>query len=315
MNAMENQHLLSLREMSRENIELILDTAMPMRDIIERDIKKVPSLRGKSLVTVFYENSTRTRTSFETAGKYLSADVVNLNVSTSSIKKGETLKDTVLNLESMGFDALIMRHEMSGSPFLATKYAKHMRIINAGDGVNEHPSQGLLDLFTMREYKGSLDGLTVVIVGDILHSRVARSNIFALQQYDCEIRLVGPATMLPKEFAAIGKRIQIYRNLDEALKDADVINVLRIQTERQAAGLIPSTDEYSTLYMLGPDRLQLAKPDALVMHPGPINRGVEISSLVADGTQAAISRQVHNGVAVRMAILYLMLGGTKNVAD
>lgn len=313
MKGLEHKHLLSLRDLNREEMEHILDTAAPMRDIIRRDIKKVPSLRGKALCTVFYENSTRTRTSFEMAGKYLSADVVNLNVASSSIQKGETLKDTIKNLEAMGFDGLVLRHHMSGAAVTAARYTGNMRLINAGDGVNEHPSQGLLDLFTIREYKGRLDGLTVVITGDVLHSRVARSDIFALRQFDCEIRVAGPATLLPPELERLG--VKVFHDLDQALAGADVVNVLRIQQERQAGGLLPSTGEYSDLYMLGPERLALAAPDVLVLHPGPINRGVEISSATADGVQARINEQVTNGVAIRMAILYLMLGGAKDAAD
>lgn len=313
MNVLENRHLLSLRDFSRAEIERILDTAAPMRDIISRDIKKVPGLRGKAVATVFYENSTRTRTSFELAGKYLSADVVNLNVAGSSVQKGETLKDTVKNLEAMGFDALILRHNMSGAAATAARYARHMRIINAGDGVNEHPTQGLLDLFTIRERKGRLDGLAVVIVGDILHSRVARSDIFALRQFNCRIRVVGPATLIPPGLEELG--VEVFHQLDPALADADVVNVLRIQLERQAGGLFPSVGEYADQYMLGPEHLQFTSPDVLVMHPGPLNRGVEISSQTADGVRSVINEQVHNGVAVRMAILYLMLGGTKDVAD
>jgi aspartate carbamoyltransferase catalytic subunit len=313
MNVLEDQHFLSLRDLSRKDIERILDTAAPMRDIIGRDIKKVPSLRGKAVATVFYENSTRTRTSFEVAGKYLSADVVNLNVAASSVQKGETLKDTIKTLEAMGFDALVLRHSMSGAAVQAARYTDHMRIINAGDGINEHPTQGLLDLFTIREPKGGLDGLTIVIVGDILHSRVARSDIFALRQFDCQVRVVGPATLIPLGLEELG--VEVYYNLDTALEGADVVNVLRIQKERQAGGMFPSTDEYSNLYMLGPERLKLAAPEVLVMHPGPINRGVEISGQVADGVHSAIEKQVKNGVALRMAILYLMMGGAKDAAD
>jgi len=302
--------LLGLRNVSRETIELILNTAVPMKDIISRDIKKVPALRGKALCTVFYENSTRTRTSFEIAGKYLSADTVNLNVASSSVQKGESLKDTVKTLEAMGFDVMAMRHSENGAAAYAARQTKRMRIINAGDGINEHPTQALLDMFTIREKKGTLEGLKVVIVGDILHSRVARSDIFGLSKFGCEIRLVGPATLLPAEIEKLG--VKVYNNLDQALVGADVVNVLRIQLERQKSGLFPSLDEYSSLYMLSPERLAKAAEDVIVLHPGPLNRGVEISSQVADGLKSMVTEQITNGVAVRMAVLFLMLGGTRD---
>lgn len=301
--------LLGLRGMSREEMELILNTAIPMKDIINRDIKKVPTLRGKAMVTVFYENSTRTRTSFEIAGKYLSADTVNLAVSTSSVQKGESLRDTIKTIEVMGFDLMVMRHGMSGTPHYVARNTK-MRVINAGDGANEHPTQALLDMFSIKEKKGTLENLKVAIVGDILHSRVARSNIYGLSQFGCEIRVVGPATLMPPEVEKLG--VKRYHSLDQALKDVDVVNVLRIQRERQSAGLFPSLDEYSNLYMLSPQRLLHAKEDVLVLHPGPMNRGVEISSQLADSNTAVINEQVTNGVAVRMALLYLMMGGTKD---
>lgn len=306
---MQRKDLLGLYDLSREEIELILNTAQPMKDIIQRDIKKVPTLRGKALVTVFYENSTRTRTSFEIAGKYLSADTVNLGVSTSSVQKGESLRDTIKTLEVMGFDVMIIRHSMSGTPHYIARNTK-MSVINAGDGTNEHPTQALLDLFTIREHKGHLDGLKVAIVGDILHSRVARSNIYGLKKFGCEVRVVGPATLLPPGLDCLG--VKWYYSLEEALQGVDVINVLRIQRERQQVGFFPSLDEYANLYMLRPEHLHLAKKDVLVLHPGPMNRGVEISSQIADGVQAVINEQVTNGVAVRMAILYLMMGGIRD---
>lgn len=306
---MERKDLLGLRDLSRNEIELILDTARPMKDIIQRDIKKVPTLRGKALVTVFYENSTRTRTSFEIAGKYLSADTVNLGVSTSSVQKGESLRDTIKTLEVMGFDVMIIRHAMSGTPHYVARNTK-MSVINAGDGFNEHPTQALLDLFTIREKKGHLDGLKVAIVGDILHSRVARSNIYGLTKFGCEVRVVGPSTLLPPGMDRLG--VKWFYNIREALQGVDVINVLRIQKERQQSGLFPSLDEYANLYMLRPEHLLEAKEDVLVLHPGPMNRGVEISSQIADGVQALINEQVTNGVAVRMALLYLMMGGIKD---
>ncbi|SHH06597.1 aspartate carbamoyltransferase [Thermosyntropha lipolytica DSM 11003] len=305
----QRKDLLGLKDLSREEIELVLDTAVPMKDILKRDIKKVPTLRGKAMVTVFYENSTRTRTSFELAGKYLSADTVNLGVSTSSVQKGESLKDTIRTLEMMGFDLMVIRHSMSGTPHYVARNTK-MRVINAGDGVNEHPTQALLDMYTIREKKKTLEGLKVAIVGDILHSRVARSNIYGLTKFGCEVRVVGPSTLIPPEVEKLG--VKSYYSLEEALKGVDVINVLRIQRERQQKGLFPSLDEYASLYMLQPEHLKLAREDVLVLHPGPMNRGIEISSAIADGNHAVIEEQVTNGVAVRMAILYLMMGGAKD---
>ncbi|MGI5879791.1 MAG: aspartate carbamoyltransferase catalytic subunit [Syntrophomonadaceae bacterium] len=306
---MNQKDLLGLKELSREDIESILDTAVPMKDIIKRDIKKVPTLRGKAMVTVFYENSTRTRTSFEIAGKYLSADTVNLAVSTSSVQKGESLKDTVKTIEVMGFDLMVIRHSMSGTPHYVSRNT-NMSVINAGDGTNEHPTQALLDLYTIREKKGTLEGLKVAIVGDILHSRVARSNIYGLSKFGCEVRVVGPATLMPPGLEKMN--VKSYHSLDAALKGVDVINILRIQKERQQTGLFPSMDEYANLYMLRPEHLQIAGEDVLVLHPGPMNRGIEISSQVAEGLNSVINEQVTNGVAVRMALLFLMMGGSKN---
>lgn len=301
--------LLGLKDLSRDEILTILDTAAPMKDILSRDIKKVPTLRGKVVVTVFYENSTRTRTSFELAGKYLSADTVNLAVSTSSVQKGESLKDTIKTIEAMGADVIIIRHSMSGTPHYVARNT-HMRVINAGDGQHEHPTQGLLDMYTIREKKGTLDGLKIVILGDILHSRVARSNIFGLSKFDCEIRVVGPGTLMPPEIERLG--VKCYYHLDKALEGADVVNVLRIQRERQQKGLFPSIEEYSALFGLSNRRLEKAKEDVLVLHPGPMNRGVEITSEVADSLRSSINEQVTNGVAVRMALLYLMMGGGRD---
>jgi aspartate carbamoyltransferase catalytic subunit len=305
----QRKDLLGIRDMSREEMELILDTAIPMKDIIKRDVKKVPALRGKAMVTVFYENSTRTRTSFEIAGKYLSADTVNLAVATSSVQKGESLRDTIKTIETMGFDLMVMRHSMTGTAHYAARNT-NMRVINAGDGTNEHPTQALLDMFSIREKKGTLEGLKVAIVGDILHSRVARSNIFGLSKFGCEIRVAGPSTLMPPEIEKMG--VKSYCSLDQALDGVDVINVLRIQQERQQSGLFPSLGEYSNLYMLSPDRLLRAKDDVLVLHPGPMNRGLEISSQVADGVKSVINEQVTNGVAVRMALLFLMMGGSRD---
>lgn len=305
----KRKDLLGLRELNRKEIELILDTAVPMKDIIKRDIKKVPTLRGKAMATVFFEPSTRTRTSFEIAGKYLSADTVNLTVNTSSVQKGESLKDTIKTIEAMGFDLLVMRHSMSGTPhYIARNTA--MRVINAGDGTNEHPTQALLDMFSIREKKGSLNNLKVAIVGDILHSRVARSNIYGLSQYGCEIRVVGPSTLIPLEIERLG--VKICYSLDEALDGVDVINILRIQRERQEVGFFPSLDEYSNLYMLTPEHILRARDDVIILHPGPMNRGVEISSEIADSNFSVINEQVTNGVAVRMALLFLMMGGSRD---
>lgn len=303
----QRKDLLGLQELSAEEINLILQTAAPMKDIILRPIKKVPVLRGKTIVTMFYEPSTRTRTSFELAGKYLSADTVNLAMSTSSVQKGETLKDTALTIEAMGADVLVMRHEATGAPHFMAKTVRS-RVVNAGDGMHEHPTQALLDMFTIRQKKGSIEGLTVAILGDILHSRVARSNIWGLSKLGAKVRVVGPSTLLPEQFKDLG--VEVYHNVEEALKDVDVINVLRLQKERQKKGLLPSLREYARIFCLTQKRLELAMPDALVLHPGPMNRGIEIATDVADGLHAAINEQVTNGVAVRMAILYLLMGGS-----
>ena len=305
----EHKDLLGMKQLSREEIELILDTAVPMKDVINRDIKKVPTLRGKAMVTVFYENSTRTRTSFEIAGKYLSADTVNLAVSTSSVQKGESLRDTIKTIEVMGFDLMVVRHSMSGTPHYIARNTS-MRVINAGDGTNEHPTQALLDMFSIREKKGTLEGLKVALIGDILHSRVARSNIYGLSKFGCEIRVAGPSTLIPPDIEKLG--VKSYFSLDQAIDGVDVINVLRIQKERQQRGLFPSLDEYANLYMLSPDKLRRANDDVMVLHPGPMNRGVEISSALADSTMAVINQQVTNGVAVRMALLFLMMGGSRD---
>ncbi|HHX51096.1 MAG TPA: aspartate carbamoyltransferase catalytic subunit [Clostridia bacterium] len=302
----QRKDLLGLQDLSAEEIELILQTAAPMKDIIGRPIKKVPVLRGKTVVTMFYEPSTRTRTSFEMAGKYLSADTVNLTMSSSSVLKGESLKDTARTIEVMGADVIIIRHEATGAPHLLASAVKS-RVINAGDGMHEHPTQALLDMYTIREKKGTIAGMEVAILGDILHSRVARSNIWGLHKLGARVRVVGPSTLLPKEFKDLG--VQVFNRTEDALEGVDIINVLRIQKERQKKGLLPSLREYTRLFALTEERLRLAKADALVLHPGPINRGVEIAPEVADGLQSMINEQVTNGVAVRMAILYLMTGG------
>jgi len=302
----KHKDLLGIREMSAEEIGFLLDTAGPMKEIIKRQIKKVPTLRGKTVVTLFYENSTRTRGSFELAAKYLSADSINMSGSSSSVAKGESLYDTGRTLQSLGADVIVLRHPMPGAPRLLARSVK-AAVINAGDGAHEHPSQALLDMFTVREKKGGLAGLRVVIVGDIMHSRVARSNIWGFTKMGAEVRVCGPSTMIPVGLEETG--VQVFHQMDQALDGADVIIMLRIQKERQQQGLFPGLREYSRLYGLNRRRLELAAGDALVLHPGPMNRGVEIAADIADGSQAVIEEQVTNGVAVRMALLYLLTGG------
>lgn len=309
--SLRGKHILGLEFFTPEEIQLVLDTAREMKNIMHRDIKKVPALRGKSIVTVFYEASTRTRTSFETAGKYLGADVVNITASTSSITKGESLRDTLLTVEAMGFDAIVMRHKEAGAAAYAAKVVRHPVIVNAGDGAHAHPSQGLLNLFTLRAHKGRLKGLKVAILGDILHSRVARSDIWGMRKMGVEVHLAGPKTLLPR-FLFEEPGIFVHDRIEEALKDADAVNVLRIQLERQKSGLFPSPREYARLFGLNEERLALAKDDVLVLHPGPMNKGLEISPTVAYGVHSAIQEQVENGVAVRMALLTLALTGGKN---
>lgn len=301
-----SKHVLSLEEMPTEDISLALETANAMKQVVRRPVKKTPALRGKVLVNLFFEPSTRTRTSFELAAKYLGADAINFTVAQSSVVKGETLRDTARTLQAMGADAVAIRHSASGAPhFLSTLL--QASILNAGDGMHEHPTQGLLDLYTIKEKKGRMDGLKVAIVGDVLHSRVARSNIWGLVKLGAKVTVCGPPTLLPVGFEDIG--VAVTERVEEALSGADVVYVLRLQLERQRRGLFPSTREYSRLYQVDRARLRLAKPDALLMHPGPMNRGIEISSEVADGLQSLIEEQVTNGVAVRMALLYLLLGG------
>ena len=308
--ALSSKDLLGMQGMSREEIALILDTAASFKDVSERDIKKVPTLRGKTVINLFYEASTRTRTSFELAGKRLSADVINISPSTSSAVKGETLLDTARNLEAMKTDMIIVRHASSGAPaFLAERLASS--VINAGDGFHEHPTQALLDLFTIREKLGRLEGATVAIVGDILHSRVARSNIYGLITMGAEVRVCGPATMIPSGIERTGAKV--FLDMDAAIEGADVIMMLRLQLERQAAGLFPGVREYARLYGLSRERLDRAGKQLIVMHPGPMNRGVEIASDVADHASVILD-QVTNGVAVRMAVMYLLAGGAKTEA-
>jgi len=298
--------VLGLEHMSREQISLILEEAKKMKLVIEQPVKKTSQLRGKVVVNLFYEPSTRTRSSFELAGKYLGADVINVTTSTSSVVKGETLLDTARTIQQLGTDVLVIRHGASGAPHFLAKQLD-CSVINAGDGMHEHPTQGLLDLYTMLDKLGSLEGKKCVILGDIAHSRVARSNIYAMKKFGAEVTLCGPKTLIPIEAKSWG--VHVTHNTDEALENADVINVLRLQLERQKKGLFPSVREYHSYWGLDTRRLQLAKPNALVMHPGPMNRGVEISTSVADSTQSTIEEQVTNGVAIRMALLLLLAGG------
>ncbi len=303
---MQRGDILGLQEMRPEEIRTILDQARAFKEILSRRIKKVPTLRGQSICTLFYEPSTRTRASFELAAKIMSADAINVASSSSSVVKGESLKDTVLTLEAMGIDLLVIRHSMAGAPALAAQVAR-IPVINAGDGLHEHPTQGLLDLFTMLEVKGRLEGLKVAIVGDIAHSRVARSNLWGLLKMGAEVRVAGPATLLPAGIERLG--VRAFTDVGEALCDVDVVNVLRIQLERQERGLFPSLREYSERFGVNARRLERASPDVMVMHPGPMNRGLEIADDVADAGCAVITDQVTNGVAVRMALLYMLLGG------
>jgi len=297
---------LDLESLSAEEIELILSTAEPCKQIFERPVKKFPTLRGKVVVNLFYEASTRTRTSFELAGKWMSADVINISASTSSVVKGESLLDTAKTLEALGADIVVIRHPASGAPHLLAR-AVRARVINAGDGRHEHPTQGLLDLFTIKERKGRIAGLTVAIVGDIAHSRVARSDVWGLVKLGANVRVAGPPTLIPKGIEAMG--VTVHYRLEEALEGADVVNVLRIQRERQKRSLFPTIREYSRLYGLTVERLALLKEDAMIMHPGPANLGVEIAQEVVDDPRSVVRDQVTNGVAVRMALLYLMSGG------
>jgi aspartate carbamoyltransferase catalytic subunit len=303
---LKSKDLLGLKDLDLEEINLILDTARSMKEVLSRPIPKVPTLLGKHLVTLFYEPSTRTRTSFNMAAKALSANVTNVALSSSSVTKGETLIDTVKNLEVMGVDCLIIRHSMGGAPHLAARNTG-AAIINAGDGCNEHPTQGLLDIFTMIEKRKTVKGKKVLIVGDIAHSRVARSGIWGLTKLGAEVTVVGPPTLIPKDIEKMGVRVSY--KLDEEIGGADFINMLRIQKERMERSFFPSLEEYSELFGLNAERMSKAKSDVVVMHPGPINRGVEITSEVADGPFNVILDQVTNGVAVRTAILFLLLGG------
>jgi len=300
------RHLLDIESLTAHEITTILDTATAFKAVGERAIKKVPALRGKTVVNLFVEPSTRTRISFELAAQRLSADVINFSAEASSLKKGETLKDTARNLEALNADIIIIRHSATGAPHFLSRFLKSS-VVNAGDGAHEHPTQALLDTFTIREKKGKIEGLNVTILGDILYSRVARSNIWALLKLGANVTLCGPSTLVPKVFEQMGCRVMW--NLEEAVRDADVVNLLRIQHERQRKAMFPSIGEYTSLFGINKARFKRLKPDVMIMHPGPINRGVEIDSQVADCDQSVILQQVTNGLAVRMAVLFLVNGG------
>ena len=303
---MKHRHLLGLKDYPAEDIKSIIDTAFSFKEVLERPIKKVPSLNGKTIVNLFFENSTRTRISFELAQKRLSADTVNFSASTSSLKKGETFKDTAQNLEAMKIDAVVMRHPTPGAPLHLTKHIDAI-IINAGDGTHEHPTQAILDMTSLYEKFGFLKGLKIAIIGDISHSRVALSNIYGLKTMGAQVTLCGPSTLIPPFVEELG--VDVNYNVDEVIEWADALNVLRIQRERMGGGLLPSIREYRNLFGITTERLSRHKKELVIMHPGPMNRGVEIDSAVADSDQAIILEQVLNGVASRMAILYLLLGG------
>jgi len=298
--------ILGIKDLSREEITLILDIADSFREVSTRKIKKVPTLRGKTVINFFVEASTRTRTSFEIAGKRLSADTVNITASSSSMVKGETLTDTAKTLEAMNPDIIVIRHTAAGAPHMLARLVKQS-IINAGDGAHEHPTQALLDMQTIRNHKGTLEGLKIAIIGDISHSRVARSNILGLTLMGAHVTVCGPAMMLPRGIDKMG--VGVTHQIEEAIRNADIVMMLRIQLERQNENLFPSSREYANYFCLNSRNIRLAKPDVLIMHPGPINRGVEIAPEIADGVQSLILDQVTNGVAVRMALLYLLAGG------
>ena len=300
------KHLLDIQSLTADEIVTVLDTARAFRAVGERAIKKVPALRGKTVINLFIEHSTRTRISFELAAQRLTTDVINFAAEASSLKKGETLKDTARNLEALNADIIIIRHSASGAPHFLSRFLE-ASVINAGDGAHEHPTQALLDVFTIREKKGKVEGLKVTILGDILYSRVARSNIWALLKLGAKVTLCGPSTLVPRVFERMGCRVT--HDVNEAIRDADIINLLRIQHERQRKTMFPSIGEYTSLFGLNKARMALTKPDVLIMHPGPINRGVEIDSDVADCPRSVILEQVTNGLAVRMAVLFLVNGG------
>ena len=303
---LKSRHLLGIEGLTSEEINLILDTADSFAEISRREIKKVPTLRGQTVINLFFEPSTRTRTSFELAEKRLSADSLNFSASTSSVVKGETLLDTARNLEAMNPDFIVMRHGMPGAPHFLSRVCRSS-IVNAGDGSHEHPTQALLDAYTIRQKKGKIGGLRIVIVGDILHSRVVRSNLFLWSTLGADVTVVAPPTLMPLGIEKLG--VKVSHRLDEAVEGADVIMMLRIQMERQGKGYFPSVREYYSLFGLTEERVKRARPDVIIMHPGPINRGVEIASSVADGPYSVILEQVTNGIAIRMAVLYLLAGG------
>lgn len=309
---LQSRHLLGLEGVPKEDIQTILDAAISFKEILERPIPKVPTLRHVTVVNAFFENSTRTRVSFELAQKRLSADVVNFSASSSSVKKGESLIDTIQNLEAMKIDMIVMRHPLPGAPHLLTRHCTS-KVINAGDGSHEHPTQALLDMFSIREAFGGFENLKVTLVGDIAHSRVALSNIYGLKTMGAEVSVCGPPTLIPRYVHKLG--VKVFHDLDDAIAHSDVLNVLRIQLERQAAGLFPSIREYHACYGITRERLNKASRDLVIMHPGPMNRGVEIDSDIADGPQSIILQQVTNGVAVRMAVLFLISGGDSNVVE
>ncbi|UCH51910.1 MAG: aspartate carbamoyltransferase catalytic subunit [Chloroflexota bacterium] len=309
----QHRHILDLDDFTQEEIELVMETADAMAEVLTREVKRVPTLRGKTVVTMFYEPSTRTRASFELAAKNLSADTISIDASKSSVTKGESLLDSLCTIQALGADFIVMRHSQSGAPYLATQYV-NSSIINAGDGWHAHPSQALLDLYTIRRHLGKLDNLKVAIIGDIMHSRVARSNIWGMNTMGAKVVLCAPHTLLARGmYDFLSKcnlsNVSIETAVEPALEDADVVMLLRLQLERQQSGLLPSLREYIQLYQLTMERLSLARQNALVMHPGPINEGVEISPEVAHGAQSVIAEQVTNGVAIRMALLYLVAGG------
>ena len=304
---MRRKDLLDLESLEPSEIEYLLENATSFREILQRPVKKVPTLRGRSVATIFFEASTRTRTSFEHAAKIMSADTYSLAGQTSSVVKGESLKDTMLTLDAMGIDAFVIRHGYSGAAAQAASYVPAKPVINAGDGTHEHPTQGLLDMLTIRQVKGRLEGLTVTIVGDIAHSRVARSNIWGLSKMGVDVRIVGPSTLIPADADRLP--VTVFTNLDDALEGADAVNVLRIQLERMTVGYFPTTREYARLFGVSKARLRCAKPDVTVLHPGPMNRGIEIASDLADAPDiSVITDQVTNGVAIRMATLFWLMG-------
>lgn len=300
---LKHKDLLGIKELSVDEILYILDQAAIMKQILLQDVKKTPHLQGRTVVTLFYENSTRTRLSFELASKYMSANAANITASGSSVQKGESLIDTARTLDAMGTDVIVVRHQMSGAPHLIAKHVK-ASVINAGDGMNEHPTQALLDMFTMREKKGHINGLTVAIIGDVAHSRVARSDLYGLTRLGATVRMAGPSTLMPRRLDLLGATV--CDTVEEAINGADVVMCLRLQKERQQSGLLPGMREYSKFFELDANRLQPAAPDALVMHPGPVNRGVELATEVMDTSHAVIDEQVTNGVAVRMAVLNML---------